>query len=111
MLSSSVERELAFLLEKEIEFHQQIEMLKRDLLRRYDWTNQVAFNSVDMHRHGFLCFNTILHFCRASGYNAQECEIIAVIRRLDVDADQRIKYEEFSRIMQPITPVVSPEHQ
>jgi Ca2+-binding EF-hand superfamily protein len=52
-----------------------------------------------MHKDGFLAFNTILHFCRSSGYNASESEIIAVIRRLDVDADQRIKYEEFAKIM------------
>ena len=74
-------------------------MIKRDLLRRYDWTNQVAFNSVDIYKDGFLDFNSITQFCRQSGYNASESEVIAIIRRLDVDADQRVKYEEFARTM------------
>ena len=103
MLCSAVERELAFLLEKEIEYHQQLEILKRDLLRRYDWTNQVAFNSVDSMRDGFFAFNSLIHFCRSNGYNASECEVIAMIRRLDVDADQRVTYDEFCRAMTPIS--------
>lgn len=46
MLSCAVERELAFLIEKELDYHQQIEAMKRDLISRYDWTPANAFSSI-----------------------------------------------------------------
>ena len=42
-LSPIIEKELARLLQLEIEYHQQIELLKGDLKRRLDWTNLSAF--------------------------------------------------------------------
>jgi len=98
-LSPNVESELAQLLKKEIEYHQQVELLKSDLKRRFDWTNLAAFNTIDTSRYGSLAFNNITSFCRLNGYHASEGEIIAVIRRLDIDADQRINFEEFCQTM------------
>ena len=36
-----------------------------------------------------------MSFLCNTGYHASESEVIAVIRRLDVDADQRVSFEEF----------------
>ena len=72
-----------------------LEVLKADLRRRIDWTAMRAYSSVDVARDGYLTFGSILNFCRLNGYNAVESEIIAIVRRLDVDADQRINYDEF----------------
>lgn len=87
MLNGAVERALALLLESELEYQQQIEISKRDLVRRHDWTPQAAFNSIDVQRDGFFAFNHLLQFCRNCGYNVTESEVIAIIRRLDIDAD------------------------
>ena len=38
MLNCSVEREIAFLFEKEIEYQRQLDQQRKDLARRYDWT-------------------------------------------------------------------------
>lgn len=38
MLASNVEREIAFLFEKEIDYQRQVNQHKNDLLKRYDWS-------------------------------------------------------------------------
>ena len=88
------------MLQKEIEYHKQIEILKADLKRRTDWSCMRAFNSVDVQRDGFITFGSMMNFLRLNGMRASESEVIAVIRRLDIDADQRITFEEFSTTMQ-----------
>lgn len=40
-----------------------------------------------------------MHFLRLNGMRAQEGEVIAIVRRLDIDADQRITYEEWCKTM------------
>lgn len=86
-LPFTVEKQLANLLTKEIEFHKVVEMGKYDLRRLFDWTNLKAFNSVDSRRMGFLDYTSIMNFCRMNGFMASESEIIAIVRRLDIDAD------------------------
>jgi hypothetical protein len=48
MLNSCVEKAIAMLFESELEYQQQVEISKRDLIRRYDWTPLAAFNSIDV---------------------------------------------------------------
>jgi len=45
----------------------------------------------------------IQSYLRLNGFYATESELVAVIRRLDVDADQIIKYEEFCEALRPQT--------
>ena len=88
------------MLQKEIEYHKQMEILKADLKRRTDWSAMRAFNSVDVNRDGFITFFSMMNFLRLNGMRASESEVIAIIRRLDIDADQKITFEEFSCTMQ-----------
>ena len=55
--------------------------------RRTDWSCMRAFNSVDVQRDGFITFGSMMNFLRLNGMRASESEVIAVIRRLDIDAD------------------------
>jgi len=41
---------------------------------------------------------------RLNGFYATDSEIVAIIRRLDVDADQRITYDEFIEALRPQLP-------
>jgi Ca2+-binding EF-hand superfamily protein len=95
MLNCTVERELAFLLESEIDYHVCIERAKQDLTARYDWSCMQAFETVDKHRERFLGYQNVQDFCRQNGFNATELDIVAVIRRMDIDADQRVCFDEF----------------
>ena len=101
---------MALLLTKEIEYHKSIESLKYELKRLRDWSDVKAFNSIDSRRKGFLDFDGIMNFCRMNGYRANEGEIVAVVRRLDVDADQVINFEEFSATMNVRNPLLPPVH-
>ena len=56
MLNCTVERELAFLIEKEIEYHINVEKSKRELISRYDWSIGEAFAKLDCMRHSFLSY-------------------------------------------------------
>ena len=77
-----------------------MEILKADLKRRADWSTMRAFNSVDVQRDGFITYNNMMNFLRLNGMRASENEVISIIRRLDMDADQRITFEEFCQTMQ-----------
>ena len=46
-----------------------------------------AFSSIDIAKDGYITFGSILNFCRLNGYYANENEVIAIVRRLDIDAD------------------------
>ena len=40
-----------------------------------------------------------MNFCRNTNYLASESDVIAIIRRMDVDADERICFNEFDEMM------------
>jgi hypothetical protein len=64
-----------------------VESAKADLSRRYDWSTRAAFESVDTTREYALNHRNVQSFLRINGYYATESEVVAVIRRLDLDAD------------------------
>ena len=64
-----------------------MERLKQELSLRYDWTNRGAFETIDSLRDLALNARNIASFLRLNGYYATDSEIVAIIRRLDVDAD------------------------
>jgi hypothetical protein len=72
---------------REINYHTRIERLKPELSLRYDWTNRAAFETIDTTRDLALNSRNIQSFLRINGHYATEAEIVAIIRRLDVDAD------------------------
>ena len=94
-LTFTIEKQLALLLKLEIEYHMYLEQLKRNLKSRLDWSNMRAFQTIDNRGEGALNYHNIMNFCRMNSWRATESEIIAIVRRLDIDADQRITYNEF----------------
>ena len=84
---------------------------QREHKRLLDWSNLKAFNSIDSRRMGFLDYTAVMNFCRMNGYMASESEVIAIVRRFDVDADQKITFEEFSAAMGMAEPVLPPRRE
>ena len=82
-----IEKELASLLDKEIRYHHRLERSKAELQKRYDFSTLAAFDSVDTLRRGCITNEAVQSFLKVNGYYATEQEVIAIIRRLDVDAD------------------------
>lgn len=62
-------------------------MTKADLTRRYDWSINGAYNTMDAAGEGMIGFEQIQRFCRLNGYCPSDQEVNAIIRRMDVDAD------------------------
>lgn len=54
---------------------------------RYDWSTRGAFDNIDSLREYQLNSRNIQSFLRLNGFYATESELVAIIRRLDVDAD------------------------
>jgi hypothetical protein len=68
---------------------------------RYDFTTAGAFDTVDTLREGGLNHRNIQSFLKINGFYATESELVAIVRRLDIDADSRITFEEFIESTRP----------
>lgn len=93
---------------REINYHVRIEKVKRELSLRYDWTPRSAFETVDSLREYHLNQRNIASFLRLNGFVATESELIAMVRRLDSDGDNRVTLEEFAEGLRPSIPLPSP---
>ena len=99
-LGFTIEKQIALLLKFEIEYHMYLEKVKHNMKRQVDWSNMKAFQTIDNRGEGILNYNNIMNFCRMNSFRASEAEIIAVVRRLDIDADQCITFQEWNEMMQ-----------
>ena len=57
-----------------------------------------------MLRLGFIEHRHVADFLKKNGHYATESELIAIIRRLDVDADQRVTFDEWVEAIRPTQP-------
>jgi len=76
-------------------------MSKINMFKQADWCDSRAFNSIDPTREGVINFHNMLQFCRLTGYRVSDQEVVAMIRRMDIDADSNVTLEEFSQFMHP----------
>lgn len=85
-----------------------LEKLKRELSLRYDWTPRAAFETIDSLRDYSLNHRNIQTFLRLNGFLATDSEVIAIIRRLDSDGDNRVLLDEFIDGLRPAVPAPLP---
>jgi Ca2+-binding EF-hand superfamily protein len=71
------------------------ELLRKDLEKRHDFSTYACFRAVDEQNEGDINPDNLRNFFKNNGYIPTEDEIIAIVRRLDVDADCKVSYEEF----------------
>lgn len=109
-LTFTIEKQIALLLKQEIEYHMHMESLRHNLKRRPDWSNMRAFQTIDNRAEGFLNYNNIMNFCRMNSWRASESQVIAIVRRLDIDADQRITFNEWNETMDNVSDVLPAVH-
>lgn len=72
------------------------------MVQRFDWNTLDAYNEIDTTHEGFLNHRNIQTFLRLNGHVASDSELIAIVRRMDSDADQRISFDEFREAASPI---------
>lgn len=107
-LLTSLEKEVTNLFEREINYHVRLEKLKRELNIRYDWSARAAFETIDSLRDYTLNHRNIQTFLRLNGFIATDSEVIAIIRRLDSDGDNKVGLDEFADAVRPAVPIASP---
>lgn len=108
-MSPEVERALTEFIEREINLHLRVEAIKNELLLRFDWNTHAAFQNCDANHEGFINHNSLKLFQRLNGHFASDEEVVAIVRRLDADADQRINFKEFCDFMKPFI-AINPLH-
>lgn len=94
-LPMAVEQSLTNLIMEEIELFRRTEDIRKDLAKRHDFSTYQCFRTIDSLNEGEINPGNIRQFFKSNGHYPSEDEIIALVRRLDYDADCKINYEEF----------------
>lgn len=91
-LHATVETAMTALLESEISFHLSIEQLKKELECCFDFSVRRLFKAIDEQRYNYLTESSIRMFLRRMGHQVRKPELVAIIRRFDLDGDSRISF-------------------
>jgi len=94
-LTLDVERDLTKLIMSEIELHRKSEKLKQQLESSLDYSEEAVYGVVDDWGYGFVDTRNIKGFFRNNKYKATDEDCVAIIRRMDLDADSKLTKEEF----------------
>jgi len=91
-----VERALSQLLFKEVRLHLRADLMKRALENSYDYSVQKAFRAIDDWSYNYIDSSNLKRFLRSMGHIATKQELIAILRRFDMDGDAKINEAEFA---------------
>ena len=94
-LPMRVERALSQLLFKEARLHLKADIMKRNLENQYDFNILKAFRAVDDWSYSYIDQNNLKRFLRNTGHISTKQELIAILRRFDMDGDAKINFKEF----------------
>ena len=103
-LDAEIEAELTRLFEKEIALNRVTEELKQEMDATKNFCVKKAFRAIDDWDYGFIDKKNLKSFLRKHNYIASTAECIAIIRRLDLDADARLSRQEFADGLKPEEP-------
>ena len=85
----------------EIHFYRITEAQKQALESNKQFDYQHAFAEIDDWNYGFIDPKNLKVFMRKHGVIMDMMDIMAIIRRMDLDGDARISKEEFIQGMMP----------
>lgn len=103
-LDAEIEAELTRLFEKEIALNRVTEELKQEMDATKSFCLKKAFAAIDDWEYGFIDKKNLKSFLRKHNYVASTAECMAIIRRLDLDADARLSKREFMEGLKPEEP-------
>ena len=70
--------------------------MKRALENSYDFSIQKAFRAIDDWTYNYIDSSNLKRFLRSMGHLATKQELIAILRRFDMDGDAKINLAEFA---------------
>ena len=98
-LPRDIEIALTSVIEKEIDMQRRTDILKRDLVVRFDYTPLAAFRSIDRYAIGKIDTVNLSAFLKSNNGHPSEVELLAIIRRVDTDGDACLSFNEFAEFM------------
>lgn len=105
-LPGDIEHAVLDVLEKEIDLQRRLEILKKDVETRYDYSTLAAYRSIDKYNDGRIDTYNLGSFLRSCAHYATERELLSIIRRIDTDGDARLSFAEFSDFVRSSCPPV-----
>lgn len=75
--------------------HRKSEKLKQQLESCQDYSEDAVYSAIDDWGYGFIDTRNIKGFFRNNKYKATDEDCIALIRRMDLDADSKLTIEEY----------------
>lgn len=102
-LPKAVEYELCKLFVKEIAFHRRTEKIKQELAIKGDYDAKAAFKAIDDWSYKYIDFSNLKRFLKVNKVPTNK-ELAAIIRRLDLNADSRLSFDEFAEGIKPMEP-------
>ena len=109
-LPYDIERALLDILEKEVDLMRRLDILKRDLEFRYDYSSLAAYRSIDRYNDGRINTFNLGTLLRSCGHYASETELLAIVRRIDTDGDAQLSYSEFAEYIRSTNPPIRPSY-
>ena len=86
---------MAELFLEEIKLHRQSEELKQELESIKGYAKEACYYTIDDCRIGAIHKKNLERFFNSQRRKTSEMDYMAIIRRIDLDADSKIKLEEF----------------
>jgi hypothetical protein len=83
-------------------FHKRLEIIKKKLEKCKDFSAVGAFSAIDTLGFKYLDISSIKKFLRKQGHKPTDKELNSIIRRIDLDADSRITFTEFTEAIKPV---------
>ena len=81
-----------------MEFHSEVEPLKQKMETNPNYSHKIAYKTLDPTNLGFIEVKTLDNFLKRNKVKGVTLEDnAAVIRRLDLDNDGKLRFEEFEK--------------
>jgi EF-hand domain pair len=104
-----LEDSLTALIESEIQFHLNLESLRKELEYSYDFSTSRIFKAIDESRLGFINESNLRIFLKKMGHQPLKAELLAILRRFDLNGDSKISYSEFKEAVRSSNPDFLPQ--
>lgn len=117
VLDQELEESLALLIEMELNYHIQVERMKRELEQMRGFSTVAAFRLMDIKNFNYIDWESIMIFLKNNAKGSRKREqptkqkINAIFRRLDTNADTRLGFSEFAEAIKPVDVYFTDIHQ
>jgi len=102
VLLYEVEHGLAKIFDKEVALSRKVELLKEDLVSRHDFSLRGTYEALVEAGDGRVDYEAFYSFLQKNSIPVIEKDILALLRRVDVDRDGRVTFSEFCDAITPV---------